>query len=111
MFKNTSSFSNCIKKNLKTPCETWNDIYEILKIDKRETQQKFKNFCLKYFIIRQVTITLNDNKKNVRFYLNPCFYKNSDYIGSFVLYIFKDIIKENNSVNEFVIDLLKLKYE
>lgn len=105
------SFNNCLKMNHKSPCESWEDIYKAIGVTKPQSQSKFKNFCEKYTLVRKAKFGNTNGVNWTRFYLNPCFRKSSDYITDYTMYIFHDIIKENKAVNEFVMDLLKLKFE
>lgn len=105
------SYNNCLKINFKHPCETWCDIFEALSLSNKTVQQKFKKFCIKHSLIRKAKFGEDSNFNWTRFYLNPLFKKKNDYITDYTLYIFKDIFEDNKAVNEFVIDLLKLKYE
>lgn len=105
------SFNNCLKINRQTPCESWEDIYKTIGLTNKISRQTFKNFCEKYSIVRKARFGNNNGVNWTRFYLNPCFRKSSDYITDYTLYVFHDIIEELKNINEFAIDLLKLKYE
>lgn len=114
LYSIADEFNYCLKINRQTPCKCWEDIYKAIGLKNIISQQKFKTFCEKNNIVRIITIDkyINNNKiKDKFYYFNPNYKKNSIFVSDFVLWLYKDIIKENNSVNEFVVDLLKLKYE
>lgn len=115
LFLSADDFNYCIKFNRQTACKNWEDIYKAIHLTNKDNQQKFKKFCIKYDILRKIIKDKKDINNNliqdVFFYFNPNYRKNSIYVVDHVLWLYMDIIEKNKTVDEFVIDLLKLKFE
>lgn len=105
----TSEFSYCIKYN-NNPVHNWSELFKAIKLTNINRQQKLKDFIIKYQLIAIKKVVVGRDEQ-VRFYLNPFLLKNSDCVNDYLLDMFKMFIKKNINVNEFVIDLLKLKFE
>ena len=110
LYSIADSFNYCLKINRQTRCKTWEDIFKAIELKNITNQQKFKKFCIKNNLIRILIKDLGTTQEKY-FYFNPNYKKNSCFVADNTLWLYLDIIEKNKTVNEFVIDLLKLKYE
>lgn len=106
----TSEFSYCIKDLNNKPIHNWGDLFNAIELTNKNRQQKLKDFIIKYKLIAVNKVVVGRDEQT-RFYLNPFLLKNSDCANDYLIDMFKMFLKKNININEFVIDLLKLKYE
>lgn len=114
LYSIADSFNYCLKINRQERCKSWEDIFKAIGLSNHSSQNKFKDFCEKKNIVRTIVRERYENGKNIKdryFYFNPNYRKNSVFVCDFVLWLYDDIIRKNNSVDKFVLELLKLKYE
>lgn len=87
--------------------ETWIELYDLLSIKDKTTQQRLKDFLIDNKLLRVENISTVRGKKN-RFIINPFVIRNDSYISQLAVCVFNDFIEEDKNISRYSIKWLEI---